>query len=332
MEIGRDAHGIKSLSRHTLEQLVVLSSEAFVLLDAKGPGLPVVFASPAYEGLVGCSSEDLVGHAWALIESDSGGDAEVARLKAAVTRSEACRASVSLCTKDGQSTPVVVAIEPLHNARGDLKYLLCTHRVGAAAAEAPSDAGAGQSWGGGTVSFWSREAPKSRAKPAVLDRLDPATGLLRFGHFQEALERDLTPAEGDRCPVTLLVFSIVEFDVYRQTFGSKAADSCQRMIGAQIVRTLRRAGDLCARYDDSTLVAAVIGQGPEDVRHLAERIADNVRRLALHNPRGKSGRYITIRPAVVACGSDPGDAKPAAVVAQALESLRSDESFPAALP
>jgi PAS domain S-box-containing protein len=331
MDIGRDAHGIRSLSRHTLEQIVTLSSEAFVLLDAGAPGLPVVYASPAYEGLAGCSSDEVLGRPWTLIEGDSGSEPEVARLKSAVARAESCRASVSLRTKNGQSTPTHVTVELLHNVRGDLKYFLCTHRVGAAA-ESSNDA-TGQSWtGAGPLSLWSREAPKTRPKPAALDRLDPATGLLRFSHFQEALESGLTPAEGDACSVTLLVFSIVEFDVYRQTFGSKAADSCQRMIGAQIVRTLRRAGDLCTRYDDSTLVAAVIGQGPEDVRHLAKCIADNVRRLALHNPRGKSGRYITIRHAVVACGNGPGDLELAAVVARALESLRADESFPAALP
>ena len=35
------------------------------------------------------------------------------------------------------------------------------------------------------------------------------------------------------------------------------------MIGAQIMRALRRAGDLCARYDDSTFVAAAVGQDAE---------------------------------------------------------------------
>ena len=80
---------------------------------------------------------------------------------------------------------------------------------------------------------------------------------MRFPYFQETLRRDLAMARRDRRFVTLLVFEIVEFAVYRQTFGDKAADSCQRMIGAQIMRALRRAGDLCARYDDTTLVAAV---------------------------------------------------------------------------
>ena len=137
-----------------------------------------------------------------------------------------------------------------------------------------------------------RELGRARQKIATLDRIDPATGLVRFGYFQDMLRRDLAMARRDRRFVTLLVFEIVEFDAYRQTFGDKAADSCQRMIGAQIMRTLRRAGDLCARYDDSTLVAAVIGQHADEIQPLAEQIADNVRHLGLHNPRAKSSRYV----------------------------------------
>ena len=136
------------------------------------------------------------------------------------------------------------------------------------------------------------------------------------------LNFNLSIARRDQRSVTLLVFEIVELDVYRQTFGSKAADSCQRMIGAQIMRTLRRAGDLCARYDDRTLVAAVIGQTPDDVRHLVDQIADNVRQLGLHNPRARSGRHISVRPVLIAC--PPGTQDDAEVlVTRALTEQRS---------
>ncbi len=49
MEIGRDARGIKSLSRHFLEQVVALSSEGILVVDAQDSSLPVVYANSAYE-------------------------------------------------------------------------------------------------------------------------------------------------------------------------------------------------------------------------------------------------------------------------------------------
>jgi len=149
-----------------------------------------------------------------------------------------------------------------------------------------------------------RELGRAKQKIATIDRIDPATGLVRFSHFQETLRRDLAMARRDRRFVTILVFEIVEFAVYRQTFGDKAADSCQRMIGTQIMRALRRAGDICARYDETTLVAAVVGQHASEVQPLTERIADGVAQLRLHNPRAKGSRYIETR--VILIGCPPG--------------------------
>ena len=111
--------------------------------------------------------------------------------------------------------------------------------------------------------------------------------------------------------------------------AAETIDSCQRMIGAQIMRTLRRAGDLCARYDDRTLVAAVLGQTPDDVRHLVDQIADNVRQLGLHNPRGRSGRHIAVRPLLVGC--PPGTQDDAdALVTRALAEQRPGTRAPVA--
>jgi diguanylate cyclase (GGDEF)-like protein len=144
---------------------------------------------------------------------------------------------------------------------------------------------------------------------------------MRFGYFQELMRRDLAMARRDQRMITLLLFEIVAFEAYRQTFGSKAADSCQRMIGAQIMRTLRRAGDLCARYDDSTLVAAAIGQAPNEFHKLVDQITENVRKLGLHNPRAKRTRYITVRNALIGC--PPGVHEDAeGVVTRALSDMR----------
>jgi PAS domain S-box-containing protein/diguanylate cyclase (GGDEF)-like protein len=312
MENGRDAHRVKSLSRHTLEQMVTLSSEGILLADAQDPNLPIVYANPAYEGLTGYTAEELAGNSWLLVKRDVDGQPELERLKAAIGRSEPCQVTLSDLRKDGTSWYSHVSVEPLYNARGELKYFLCIQKpVSNGVAELPLD----------EVALLQRELGRARQKIASLDRVDPSTGLMRFGHFQELMRRDLAIARRDQRVITLLLFEIVEFDAYRQTFGSKAADSCQRMIGAQIMRTLRRAGDLCARYDESTLVAAAVGQEPSDFRKLVEQITENVRKLGLHNPRAKRSRYITVRSVLIGC--PPGVYEDAeGVVTHAIADLR----------
>jgi PAS domain S-box-containing protein/diguanylate cyclase (GGDEF)-like protein len=314
MEVGRDMQKAKSLSRHTLEQMVTLSSEGILLADAQDPKLPIVYANPAYEMLSGYTAEELTGTSWQLAKRDGDGQPELERLKAAIGRSEPCRVTLPDLRKDGTVWFSDVTVEPIYNARGELKYFLCIQKPvhNAPGGQTPADV---------EVTLLQHELGRARQKLASLDRIDPATGLMRLGHFQELMRRDLALARREGRVITLLLFEIVEFEVYRQTFGSKAADSGQRMIGAQIMRTLRRAGDLCARYDDSTLVAAVIGQGPSDLQKLADQIAQNVRKLFLHNPRAKRDRYVTVRSVLVGCS--PGVYEdPENVVTRALADLK----------
>ncbi|HET7609912.1 MAG TPA: diguanylate cyclase [Gammaproteobacteria bacterium] len=317
METGRDAFGIRSLNRHTLEQIVSASSAGILVVDASHPELPIVYANAAYERLTGYALSELAGHPWAPLARAEDGDAVLAPLKTAIGRGAACRASIPDVRKDGTSFSCDISVTPLHGPRGDLRYFLLSHEHATsieqpasapqpsfAEEQPPADAASAE------IALLQRELGRARQKIATIDRIDQGTGLVRFAYFQETLRRDLAMARRDRRFVTILVFEIVEFAVYRQTFGDKAADSCQRMIGAQIMRALRRAGDLCARYDDTTLVAAVVGQHASEVQPLAERIAESVGQLKLHNPRAKGSRYIETRAIVIGCPpgahDDPG--------------------------
>jgi PAS domain S-box-containing protein/diguanylate cyclase (GGDEF)-like protein len=325
METGRDADGIRSLNRHTLEQIVAASPAAILVADANDARLPVVYVNEAYERLTGFALADVVKRPWLLLERPSGDD--LAQVRAAIGRGEPCEATVADLRRDGTSWTSEISVTPLRNGRGELKFFLCTQRATATsdgAAPSPASADAGE------VSLLQRELGRARQKLATLDRIDPATGLLRFTHFQELVRRDLAIARRDRRYVTLLVFEIVEFDVYLQTFGAKAAESCQRMIGAQVARALRRAGDLCARFEEATVVAAVLGQPPAEIQPIADRIAESVSELRLHNPRGKTSRYISVRSTVIGC--PPGAHEdPEPVIARALEEARAGEAPPRAV-
>jgi diguanylate cyclase (GGDEF)-like protein/PAS domain S-box-containing protein len=328
MDTGRDASGTRSLNRHTLEQIVAASSAAVLVADARDARFTVAYVNSAYERLSGHKAAELVGRPWPLLER--GGDEGIAALKAAVERREACCVKVADVRKDGTASPYEISLTPLQDSHGELRYVLCDQRplataesVAEAARPTPTVETTGEQ------PLLSLDAGRARPKPAALDRVDSATGLLRFGYFQETVRRDLAVSRRDNRYVTLLVFDIVEFDVYRRTYGDKTADSCLRMIGAQIMRKLRRAGDLCARYDDTTLVAATLGQEPRDVQPLANQIASHVLQLKLHNPRAKS-RTISVRVSVIGCPPGaPDDVE--RVIARALAELRSETASPQAI-
>jgi diguanylate cyclase (GGDEF)-like protein/PAS domain S-box-containing protein len=275
----------KALDRHCLEQIVTRTAEAVVLVDAQDPAQAVVFVNPAFEALTGYRADEVLGMPWRAFHRDREGDAELDRLRAAVGRTEAVEVKLPDIRKDGSAWLSRVSFSPVFGTDGEVSHLLFLQ------AESLDQAPA---WTSAEVALLRRELAKPRVKIDPATRNDPATGLLRFENFVDMLNRDLSIARRDRRPVSVMMFEIVEFDVYQATFGVKAAPSCMRMIAAQISGTLRRAGDLSARCGESLFVASVLGQEPAEAEGIANRIIANVLGLKLHNPRAKSGRYVTL--------------------------------------
>lgn len=278
-----------TLDRHCLEQIVTRTAEAVVLVDAQDPALPVVFVNPAFETLTGYRADEVLGMAWRAFHRDRDGDAELDRLRAAVERSEAVEVKLADVRKNGTPWLSRVSFSPVFGSDGEVSHLLFLQTESVEPAPA---------WTSMEVALLRRELGRPRIKIDPSTRNDPATGLLRLEHFIGMLNRDLAIARRDRRPVSVLMFEIVEFDAYKATFGDKAAESCARMIAAQISGSLRRAGDLSGRCSDSVFVAAVLGQAPFESEALVERVSANVLGLKLHNPRAKSGKFVTVAGAV----------------------------------
>jgi len=302
---------VKQLSRRILDQILALNSEGIVVTDASDPDFPVVYVNPAYEHLTGYCAEEVLGCGWRLLNDEVRDPALLREIKTAMGRSETCEMTLADIHKDGTSWLSRVSVHPLHNARGDLEYYLC------AQIPAPEHSKSGS---GLEVGLLQRELRRARQQIASMDRIEPATGVFRYEYFLELTRRDFRMARRDKRTVSVMVLEINDLDVYRQTFGSKAADSCLRMVAAQVTGALRRSGDLCGRVGETTLAAVVHGQAPDEARELASRIAENVRGLGLHNPRAQSGRYITV--SIGIAGGSEIEEDPEILIGRAQEELR----------
>lgn len=299
---------MKSLSRHILQQIVSASTEGILLIDARDSDLTIAYASPAFEALSECAAAQLEGTSWRSILAGDDANPEIAKVRLAIGCAEACEATVPYYRPDGTTWLAEVRIQPLSSVRGDTRYFLCQHT---AAKPHSKEAANGQ------MDILQRVLGQARQKIVSLNRVDPVSGLLRYEYFLSLLKRDLSLARRESRSLTTLVFEIVDLEIYRQTFGANAADSCLRMIGAQVAGAFRRADDLCARYDETTFVVTVPNQDPAQLAMLAGRVAEKVRNLGLHNPRGQSGRYLTIRSALVGADVDGVDAETLVMSAKA---------------
>jgi len=281
------------LSLELFEQIVALSSQSLLVVDASGPEIRIVYANPAFERLCGYPAEELIGSVWldyAAAEPDS---PELVQLKRAVVCDEPVELKLPFLRKDGEIWLGRLSLIPLTGGR-DQRLWLVQHR----ARDHASDEGA---------ELLKRALGRARRKLASLDRTDQVTGLMSRGQFELLLRRELAVARRESLSLCLMMFTVPELDVYRRTFGDNAADSCLRMIGAQIAGTFRRASDLCARFDASTLVVAMLGQDEEQAGQLVQLVEKKARNLGLHNPRGNLGRRVFVQGVRVEADPDADD-------------------------
>jgi diguanylate cyclase (GGDEF)-like protein len=253
-----------------------------------------------------------------LLDDEALDDSQRDALSTALANGDSFEAQLSSDSDSSSAETRQVRVEPLYGRRGPVKYIMLSEHPILAGERGASSV---------DVGVLQREISRARQKAAGMDKVDPGTGLLCYQYFLEVAGRDFRMARRDRRCIAVLVLDIVELDVYGQTFGVKAAQSCLRMVAAQVNGALRRAGDLCARADDNRIVAVTQGQDVDEIRALGLRIAENVRGLGIHNPRARSGRYVCARIGV-ASGMPDGNYDLKDAIATAQDDLWAQESAP----
>jgi diguanylate cyclase (GGDEF)-like protein len=148
-------------------------------------------------------------------------------------------------------------------------------------------------------------------------------GMLSADQFSALLSRDLAIARRHDRSVTLILFEIMEFDIYRDTFGVLTAEACARMIATQILGTFGRKIDLRARLDPTTFAVAVHEQPEAPADSLAQTVAEKTLRLSLPNPRGQR-RHIEVASVCIEAQAGKDDA--ASLISRARQSLSGDRS------
>ena len=275
-----------SISRELLEEIVDLSAESLLVVDSTGPEVAIVYANPAYEATSGYSCDELAGSAWlkhAAMEDEA---PELLQLRQRLESGSALELSLPFLRKDGEIWLGSLRLKPLKAAADGKRLWLVQHQNREIAARDGAE-------------LLKRVLSRARHKLANLEKIDPVTGLMSRSALDFTLRRELALARRNGGSISLMLFSVPELEIYRQTFGDNAADSCLRMIGAQISGTFRRATDLCARFDRSLLAAVIRGQDAAQARQLVTLVETKARNLGLHNPRGRKGKVMFVRGACV---------------------------------
>lgn len=265
---------MKPVQRKILEQVLLGTAEPVVIIRVDQPDWPVAFANRAFSSI---SDGDVTGKPFAdVIE-------ELAGRELALEVSESVRSGqeTSFPVESG-SHEFLLVTRPLQQDDADsVQYYVAYWRSGAGAATAD----------GGDM---HHALLKAKRRIRDLSRDDPVTGLLNGRAFRDVFEHDWAVATREQSRLSLVLFTLDEFDAYVEVFGRHASDSCLRRVGLSIRRCLRRASDVVARPEGASFVVLSHASDEEGVRDFAARISTAVRELGLHHPRSGSGKFVTV--------------------------------------
>ncbi|MDA0705354.1 MAG: GGDEF domain-containing protein [Proteobacteria bacterium] len=264
---------MSSLSCEVLEQVVQASAEPLLIARIDHPEWPVVLTNAAFESIGG---------------ADGRGKPFADVIGQLVGRDLAVEVSESLRSEQEISFPVEL---------GGREYLLALRPL-TMATEPRAKFYVGfwrsASLGGAVAgSEMHQELLKAKRRIRDLARMDPVTGLLNERAFIDVLEHDWAVAEREKSSLSVVVFTLDEFDAYVDVFGRHAADSCMRRVAQSVRRCLRRASDVVGRLSGSEVVVLSHASDEASVREFPSRISSGVRELGLHHPRSSVSKFVT---------------------------------------
>ena len=265
---------LKNINRKILEQVIAATTEPLLIVRTDQADWPVALSNPAFETI---SSNEVLSKPFAdVIE-------ELAGRELALEVSEAVRAQheISLPIESG-SREYLLVLRPLRvPGEESARFYGAFWRTGSSANSA---AGAEM----------HHALLKAKRRIRDLSRDDPVTGLLNGGAFGDVFEHDWAVASREGGKLSVVLFTLGDFDAYLDVFGRHATDSCLRRVGQAIQRCLRRASDVVARPDGERFVVLSHASDEAGVREFAGKISAAVRELGLHHPRASSSKFVTV--------------------------------------
>jgi diguanylate cyclase (GGDEF)-like protein len=161
----------------------------------------------------------------------------------------------------------------------------------------------------GKMALHYRPLPRS-APGALAAAVDRSSGLSAAEHLLEILRRDWSIAQRDGRTITIMHIDVDGCREYRNVFGRIATDNMLRQVGRTIASAMRRTSDIVTRLANDEFLLLGVSMEEARAREHAEHIASRVRALAIHHPRSRTGRYLTVSVGVVTvapprdCGSE----------------------------
>jgi len=139
---------------------------------------------------------------------------------------------------------------------------------------------------------------------------DSLTGVANRRHFNDTMDNEWRRCGRLILPLSVVMIDIDHFKLYNDNYGHQMGDACLKQVAAAMKRCASRPQDLLARYGGEEFILLLPQEGLDGAEVIAQRILDEVRRLALPHFKSPTASHITVSMGLASVvppdGSEPG--------------------------
>lgn len=234
-------HVFKSLVENTNDVIMVMDATP---LEEGGPF--IVYVNPAFEKLMGYSTEDVVGQNPKMLQGKDTDDKTRHQIRQAMSSGERIRTQILNYAKDGQPLWLDINIVPIHNDRGELAYFAAIER-----------------------DLTEHKMLQSRLE--VLASTDALTGLPNRQAIMNRAEKEFACARQTQRPLSIVMIDVDHFKAINDQHGHAAGDHVLKEVGA-ICQDVLRGSDVIGRIGGEEFVLLLPGAPQASAEQVAERM------------------------------------------------------------
>jgi diguanylate cyclase (GGDEF)-like protein len=121
---------------------------------------------------------------------------------------------------------------------------------------------------------------------------DALTGLYNRTYFNEQIDNQISAAQGNGQPFSLVMVDVDHFKRYNDAFGHLKGDACLAAVAHALAGVVRRPADFIARYGGEEFVVVLPETDANEAQAFAERAREAVLRLRIE--AAAPSRYVTV--------------------------------------
>lgn len=116
---------------------------------------------------------------------------------------------------------------------------------------------------------------------------DGLTGLYNRSYFNRRLQTELTRAQRQQMPVSLVMIDIDHFKRLNDRYGHPFGDCCLTEVARRLAQQVHRPGDFTARFGGEEFAMVLVGASAKGVKDIAELARRQVETLRIMPPTGQ---------------------------------------------